>query len=279
MATPAVNPTTEAAPVEPSEKALLSPAPAVNDASSSVAPSVEDSKSVEPTAPAGPVKTPVAVPEPSCKPDAPAPLTADQQAKYDSLLSTVKSWTDLPTSSDKKKAERAPLTDDEKLWLTRECLLRYLRASKWHLANATKRLEDTLVWRREYGTNAFTADYISEENATGKQVIYGFDNGGRPCLYLLPNKQNTKQSPKQVEHLVYMLERVIDLAPPGQESLALVIDFRNSSAGSQPSVGTGKSVLHILQNHYPERLGRALITHREFAQFSFIFHRHCVQSS
>ena len=96
---------------------------------------------------------------------------------------------------------------------------------------------------------------------SGKQVALGFDNDGRPCLYLLPNKQNTKNSPKQVEHLVYMLERALDLAPPGQETIALLIDFRNSSSGSQPSVATGRQVLSILQNHYPERLGRALITH------------------
>jgi hypothetical protein len=99
----------------------------------------------------------------------------------------------------------------------------------------------------------------------GKQVALGYDNEGRPCLYLLPNKQNTKNSPKQVEHLVYMLERTLDISPPGQETLALLIDFRNSSAGSQPSIGTGRQVLNILQNHYPERLGRALITHCEFS--------------
>lgn len=60
-----------------------------------------------------------------------------------------------------------------------------------------------------------------------------------------------------------MLERTLDIAPPGQETLALLIDFRNSSSGSQPSVATGRQVLSILQNHYPERLGRALITHRK----------------
>ncbi|KAF2011365.1 CRAL/TRIO domain-containing protein [Aaosphaeria arxii CBS 175.79] len=205
-------------------------------------------------------KTPFEHPLPSSKPAAPAELTSEQQTKYDELLQTVKSWESLPKTS-AKGAETAPLSDTEKLWLTRECLLRYLRATKWHLAQAEKRLQDTLVWRREYGTDTFTADYISEENATGKQVLLGFDNEGRPCLYLLPNKQNTATSPKQVEHLVFMLERTLDVAPPGQESLALLIDFRNSSSGSSPSVGTGRSVLNILQNHYPERLGRALITH------------------
>ncbi|ORX95212.1 CRAL-TRIO domain-containing protein, partial [Clohesyomyces aquaticus] len=203
---------------------------------------------------------PFAFPEPSCKPEPTVPLTPDQQTKYTELLSIVQSWTEIPNTSH-KNAEKAALKDDEKLWLTRECLLRYLRASKWSVAHASTRLLSTLTWRREYGTSTFTAEYISPENATGKQVILGYDNSGRPCLYLLPQNQNTKASPKQVEHLVFMLERTIELAPPGQETLALLIDFRNSSAGSNPSIGTGKQVLNILQNHYPERLGRALITH------------------
>lgn len=207
-------------------------------------------------------KKPLEHPAPGCTPAPHAALTPDQQHKYTEVLSAVQSWESLPKTS-AKGAETAPLSDSEKLWLTRECLLRYLRATKWHVPHAIKRLQETLVWRREYGTENFTADYISDENTTGKQVLFGYDNEGRPCLYLLPNKQNTKNSPKQVEHLVYMLERTLDIAPPGQETLALLIDFRNSSAGSQPSVGTGRSVLHILQNHYPERLGRALITHRE----------------
>ncbi len=206
---------------------------------------------------------PFPTPAPGCTP-APAPvLDADQKSKYDQLLTDVRSWESLPTKS-VKDAESAPLDDDERMWLTRECLLRYLRATKWNVTQAAQRLRSTLIWRREYGTERFTADYISEENATGKQVLLGFDNEGRPCLYLLPQHQNTKETPKRVEHLVYMLERTIDIHPPGQESLALLIDFRNSGAGGTPSLGIAKQVLDILQNHYPERLGRALLTHCKY---------------
>jgi hypothetical protein len=204
---------------------------------------------------------PFAEPAPGCKPAAAPALTAEQQTKYDQLLADVRTWESLPTAS-AKTSEDSPISEDERMWLTRECLLRYLRATKWDLSQATQRLKSTLVWRREYGTDKFTAEYISEENATGKQVLLGFDNEGRPCLYLLPQNQNTKETPKRVEHLVYMLERTIDLHPPGQESLALLIDFRNTGAGGTPGIGVAKQVLYILQNHYPERLGRALLTHR-----------------
>ncbi|OCK80719.1 CRAL/TRIO domain protein [Lepidopterella palustris CBS 459.81] len=237
------------------------------DASSEMGASSIDSKSIReadpksPSAePAGPVKRPLTNPAPNCNPTPRAPLTADQQAKYKEVLATVSAWTEIPTTSS-KNAPNSPITEDERLWLTRECILRYLRATKWHTTAASKRLMETLVWRREYGIAGFTADYISPENVTGKQVIFGFDNEGRPCLYLNPNKQNTKQSERQIHHLVFMLERVIELMAPGQETEALLINFKESSARSNPSVGTGKHVLNILQNHYPERLGRALITH------------------
>lgn len=203
---------------------------------------------------------PIAEPAAGCTPAPPAALTADQQTKYDQFLAEVRAWDSLPASS-AKGAESTPLDDNERMWLTRECLLRYLRATKWNLAQSSTRLRATAVWRREFGTEKLSASYISPENEKGKQVQLGFDKAGRPCLYLLPQNQNTKAGPRQVEHLVYMLERTIDLHPPGQESLALLIDFRNTSSGGTPGLGIANQVLDILQNHYPERLGRALLTH------------------
>ncbi|KAJ4395626.1 Phosphatidylinositol transfer protein (PITP) [Didymella pomorum] len=203
---------------------------------------------------------PIAEPAPNSTPAPPPALTADQQTKYDTFLTEVRAWETLPSTS-AKGAEATPLDDNERMWLTRECLLRYLRATKWNLPQASTRLRSTLLWRREFGTEKLSASYISPENEKGKQVQLGYDNSGRPCLYLLPQNQNTKPGPRQVEHLVYMLERTIDLHPPGQESLALLIDFRNTSSGGTPGLGIAKQVLDILQNHYPERLGRALLTH------------------
>ena len=208
------------------------------------------------------IKVPFTDPLPNCKPAPAADLTPDQEAKYAALLSIVSTWEKIPTSN-ARGAPTSPITDDERMWLTRECLLRYLRATKWSPAEAPKRLLATLVWKREYKVDTFTPDYISPENETGKQVILGFDNDARPCLYLNPAKQNTQKSERQIQHLVFMLERVIDMMGPEQETTALLINFKNSSGSSNPSVGQGKQTLNILQGHYPERLGRALISERK----------------
>lgn len=66
-----------------------------------------------------------------------------------------------------------------------------------------------------------------------------------------------------MEHLVFMLERTIDLMPPGQEMLALLINFDKKMGGDRPPLWQGKMVLNILQSHYPERLGRALVINSE----------------
>ncbi|KAK5939095.1 Phosphatidylinositol transfer protein (PITP) [Knufia obscura] len=204
------------------------------------------------------VNTPLAKPLDNVKPVTRPPPTADQLTKYDTLLAKVLKWTEIPESS-AKGAKQSPIREYERMFLTRECLFRYLRATTWKVDQAETRLLNTLVWRREYGTDSRTSEYISIENETGKQVILGWDINGRPVQYLRPSKQNTERSDRQIEHLVYMLERTIDLMPPGQETLALLINFAETKAGQGATLQQGKQTLNILQNHYPERLGRALV--------------------
>ena len=204
-----------------------------------------------------PVKTPFIDPSSVSKVPAAPSLTPDQSTKYEKLLSTVTAWTTKPSSTPNTPA--IPITESDHIWLTRECLLRYLRATKWTVQEAANRLQATLTWRHEYSLENHTPEYIAPENATGKQVLQGYDIAGRPCLYLNPGKQNTERSNKQVEHLVFMLERTIDLMPAGQEMLALLINFDKKMGGDRPPLWQGKQVLNILQSHYPERLGRSLV--------------------
>lgn len=239
--------------------------PLKNPAHGSAGPekSVATSSSTNETAGLSPerIKIPFSQPTEASTPSPLPPLTADQLAKYNSLLSTVTSWTTVPTTA-AAKSSTAPITDSERMWLTRECLLRYLRATKWSVNDARLRLLCTLGWRREYGVEALTAAYVSPENATGKQVINGYDVAARPCLYLNPALQNTSNNDKQIQHLVFSLERCVELMYPGQESLCMLINFKGAT--KLPSAGQGRQTLHILQTHYPERMGKALLINSEF---------------
>ena len=219
------------------------------------------SSAAQEKAAAGPLQTPLPQPTPESKPTPAEPLTEDQQKKYDWLLAQIKSWTEIKAT---KEGKTGPLRDSDRFWLTRQCILRFLRATEWKEAESEKRLLTTLAWRRDYGIGIdeeLTPEYISPEQETGKQCLVGYDKEGRPCHYLNPGRQNTEPSPRQTQHLVFMLERAIELMPPGQEKVALLVNFKQSKSRSNtaPGIGQGREVLNILQTHYPERLGRALI--------------------
>ena len=193
----------------------------------------------------------------------PPDLTSHQADHLKAMHDHFSQLPDLPTALPKKGKHgpipTASLSESERFFVTREAYLRYLRATKWNLTEAKKRLEATLVWRRDYGVERLDAALVEPEGTTGKQIILGYDNACRPCLYLNPSRQNTPTSPRQIQFLVWSLESVTDLMPKGVETLSLLVNFKSSSSSSNPSPSTGRQVLHILQNHYPERLGRALV--------------------
>lgn len=212
-------------------------------------------------------------------------LSEEQKEKYDQVEAYFQEFIkkEFPVS-DQAEAGKHMILDEELAWLTKECFLRYLRASKWKLDIAIKRIEESLVWRRTFGVvpvpdvtdpnKIITPELVEHENITGKNLIVGYDNDNRPCLYLRNGYQNTSPSMKQVQHLVFMLERVIQFMPPGQDTLALLIDFKAAPAHMKlsskfPSLSISKQVLHILQNHYPERLGRGLFTNIPWIGYTF----------
>lgn len=214
-------------------------------------------------------------------------LTAEQTAKYDEVVQHFTEYIkrkDIPVN-DSKNAATHPILPEEIAWLTKECFLRYLRATKWKVDACIKRIEESIIWRRTFGVvnvpghtdpeKVLSADLVSVENETGKHLIVGYDNDNRPCLYLRNGYQNTAALLRQVQFLVFMLERVIQFMPPGQDTLALLIDFKgapkemNLKPPTFPLISISKQVLGILQNHYPERLGRGLFTNIPWIGYTF----------
>ncbi|KAF7312721.1 CRAL/TRIO domain-containing protein [Mycena indigotica] len=136
---------------------------------------------------------------------------------------------------------------------------RYMRAAKWQLEDAKKRIRATMEWRREYQPDLITPDEVRVESETGKLILNGFDNEGRPILYVRPGRENTETSPRQVRYLVWCLERAKDLMPLGQESVAIIVDYKSTTLRTNPSIAVARKVLNILQRHYAETLGRAIV--------------------
>ncbi|PWN28100.1 hypothetical protein BDZ90DRAFT_231861 [Jaminaea rosea] len=197
-------------------------------------------------------------PEPGCRPKPPAKLTPDQEEKLAEMLKYFRAKDTYPTSLKDPQAEEKAPTEWEKLrMLSRESMLRYLRATKWDLAQAKKRLTDTIAWRREFRVDQLDPNVVEPEARSGKETVLGFDNNARPLHYMHPHRNDTKETPRQMEFAVWILERCIDLMPPGVEQLALLINFDHKSR-NPTSISNAKLMLYILQNHYVERLGVAL---------------------
>jgi len=153
------------------------------------------------------------------------------------------------------------LSDEERKWLTDFCLCRYLRAREWDLDAAEKMLRETLQWKREYKPESITAEEIESESKTGKIYFANtFDKFERPIIYMKPRKDDSTDRVIKVKYLVYMMERAIeamDEKGKGVEKCCIIVDFQGTGM-RQSSVGNIQVSLdcaHVLQNHYPERLG------------------------
>lgn len=140
------------------------------------------------------------------------------------------------------------------------CLKRYLCARNWDLQKSKKMLEETLSWRATYKPEELRWTDVAEEGETGK--VYRadfFDKRGRSVLVLVPANQNTSSSEGQLRHLVYLMENALFNLPVDQEQMVWLIDFTGWSFTTAVPVKTTREVVNILQNHYPERLGNAIL--------------------
>ncbi|KXN70413.1 CRAL/TRIO domain-containing protein, partial [Conidiobolus coronatus NRRL 28638] len=135
------------------------------------------------------------------------------------------------------------------------CLLRYLRATRWKLADAEKRLKSTLEWRRVYKPHMLRSSQFIEAGQKGHMITQGFDKFGRPIFIMRPGCQNSTDEKLKVQFMVYTLETAIKRCPEGTEQLCIIIDWRGSSTTNGFNLNAAYESTNILQNHYPGRMG------------------------
>ncbi|CAH01160.1 phosphatidylinositol transporter [Kluyveromyces lactis] len=175
------------------------------------------------------------------------------------------------------------LGDWEKFWLSRECILRYLRATAWNAEQTIRRLHNTLLWRRQFGLADYanlkeTATSVANENDTGKISLLGYDRKSQLVLILKNGRQNTDPSFEQIRQIVWFLEAASILAPKGTECWTLIIDLKNhhiDNGGTRslyeyPPLSLAKQVINIFQDHYPERLYKCLICNVPNSAWTFL---------
>lgn len=86
--------------------------------------------------------------------------------------------------------------------------------------------------------------------------------------------QNSSSTEGQIKYLVYCMENAIMNLNPDREQMVWLIDFQGWTMGSV-SVKVTRETANVLQNHYPERLGLAILYNPPKVFESFWTVSHC----
>ncbi|MBA0747339.1 hypothetical protein Gogos_004260 [Gossypium gossypioides] len=152
-----------------------------------------------------------------------------------------------------------PLPEKLAIYCSDAAIARYLRARNWNVKKATKMLKETLKWRAEYKPEEIRWEEVAHEAETGKIYRSNYiDKHGRTVLVMRPSCQNSKSTKGQIRYLVYCMENAILNLPADQEQMVWLIDFNGFNL-SHISLKVTRETAHVLQEHYPERLGNKII--------------------
>jgi len=153
--------------------------------------------------------------------------------------------------------------EEVRAWVTESTLCRYLRARDWDHDKSFAMITKSLEWRASYQPHKIKAeDVVIELNNQGKMYRNGYDRYGRPVIYMKPGLDNTGGNEREVKvkYLCYLLEKCSLAAKTNdKEKLCLIIDYKGNQMTSLAQLKVSMDVLSILQDHYPESLGVALM--------------------
>ncbi|RZC85165.1 hypothetical protein C5167_007780 [Papaver somniferum] len=188
-----------------------------------------------------------------------AQANSNGNVKLSSSSSSSSSSNEEQEKINEVRRSLGPLKGALSVYCTDASITRYLRARNWHVKKATKMLKQTLKWRSEYKPEEIRWEHIANEAATGK--IYRLnqvDKYGRTVLVLRPSSENSKSTKGKIRYFVYCMENAILNLAESQEQMVWLIDFHGFNM-SHISVNVTRETAIVLQNHYPERLGVAIL--------------------
>ncbi|XP_020248714.1 CRAL-TRIO domain-containing protein YKL091C-like [Asparagus officinalis] len=140
---------------------------------------------------------------------------------------------------------------------------RFLRARDLDINKASSMILKYLKWRRE----AIPRGFISEEDVQNelrqeKMYMQGLDKKGRPIGVLLGAKHySSKRNLEEFKrYAAYVLEKLCTSMPRGQEMFVIIADLQGWGYSNCDIRGC-LAGLEIMQNYYPERLGKVFVIH------------------
>ncbi|KAK2662208.1 hypothetical protein Ddye_000782 [Dipteronia dyeriana] len=145
-------------------------------------------------------------------------------------------------------------------------LRRFLRARDLDIEKGSIMFLKYLKWRRSFVPNgSISPSEVPNEIAQNKMFLQGFDKKDRPIgVVFVARRFQNKQNQKEFKRFpVYVLEKLSEKIPAGQEKFVVIVDIQGRGYANS-DIRAYIGALSILQEHYPERLGKLLILHAPY---------------
>ena len=137
---------------------------------------------------------------------------------------------------------------------------RFLRGQKLNVDNAVKCLVATGEFRKETRADVLTVKDCEGYYNRRVTFPFGYDNMGQPLIYCITGRHDRlDRDINEVKNfIIFIIDQTLKLAKPDEEKLTIVFDLSTFSMNCMDFEAT-KLFISVLQTHYPEILGRALI--------------------
>ncbi|XP_006654183.1 phosphatidylinositol transfer protein 3-like isoform X2 [Oryza brachyantha] len=163
------------------------------------------------------------------------------------------------------------LTEEMPEFLSDATIRRFLRARNWSTEQATKSLQETVKWRRQYRPETICWEDIAEKEYEGRRAYITdyLDAKGRCVLVTKPTIKAKVSGKEQIKYFVYLLESLaMNSEDEQEEHVTWLLDLRGWAISSTP-LSTSRESMHIVQNYYPGMIAVAILsnTPRIFESF------------
>lgn len=140
---------------------------------------------------------------------------------------------------------------------------RFLHARDCNVEKASQFFLKYLKWRQGFAPLGYIPDSeVSNELTKNKVCIQGLDKQSRPIGVILAARHDS--SDRDLEEfkrfVVYCLDKICARLPRGQEKFVMIADLKGWGYRNSDLRGSLAS-LQILQDYYPERLGKVFMIH------------------
>jgi len=140
-------------------------------------------------------------------------------------------------------------------------LRRFLRARDHNVDKAAAMVLKYLKWRREVAPDGFVPEErVRRELAQDKACMGGVDRSGRPILvgFMARHFSADRDLAEFKCFVAYFFDKICARIPRGQEKFLAIVDVKGWGYANC-DVRAYIAAIEIMQNYYPERLGKALM--------------------